>query len=262
MKRILASAAILALAAVALPLMASTPATAGGNSANAKTCQKNGWQSYVRADGTPFTSEQACTSYGAQGTTPKLPQTATFTSTAPSSVAVGADPYAVSATSTSGLPVAITLDATSTGCTLTGSSVTFPAVGTCVIDANQAGNTTYGAAAQVQQHTTISAAACTGTPTTRLTPTSGVKDDTTLMLDASGSSDPCGRPLVYFWTCGGTQSDACETFLVAAVNGSISTYGLPLGGFDEYTITVTACLQADTNNCGDAIERDYTGQAV
>ena len=41
----------------------------GGNSANAKLCQKGGWMNLVRADGTPFASETECVSYGASGGT-------------------------------------------------------------------------------------------------------------------------------------------------------------------------------------------------
>ena len=36
-------------------------------------------------------------------------------------------------------------------CSISGATVTFLAVGTCVVDANQAGNANYAAATQVQQ---------------------------------------------------------------------------------------------------------------
>jgi hypothetical protein len=36
-------------------------------------------------------------------------------------------------------------------CTVSGSTVSYAAAGSCVIDANQAGNATYAAAPQVQQ---------------------------------------------------------------------------------------------------------------
>jgi len=41
----------------------------GGNSANAKLCYKNGWQSLYTSTGAAFTSEEACVSYAAQGGT-------------------------------------------------------------------------------------------------------------------------------------------------------------------------------------------------
>ena len=45
----------------------------GGNSENAKLCQKGGWMNLVRADGTTFASETECVSYGASGGTPVPP---------------------------------------------------------------------------------------------------------------------------------------------------------------------------------------------
>ncbi len=38
-----------------------------GNAENAKTCQKNGWMDVFTRSGEPFSSNGACTSYGAQG---------------------------------------------------------------------------------------------------------------------------------------------------------------------------------------------------
>ena len=52
----------------------------------------------------------------------------------------------------SGNPVTFSIDASAKGsCSISGATVTFVAVGTCVIDANQAGNANYEAATQVQQ---------------------------------------------------------------------------------------------------------------
>jgi hypothetical protein len=45
----------------------SATALAGGNSANAKKCQKNGWQSLITSTGAAFTSEEQCVSYAAKG---------------------------------------------------------------------------------------------------------------------------------------------------------------------------------------------------
>jgi len=81
-------------------------------------------------------------------------QAITFTSTAPSGAIVGGASYTVMATGGgSGNPVIFTIDLSSTsGCVIAGAVVTFPApVGTCVIDANQVGNTGYSAGPQVQQ---------------------------------------------------------------------------------------------------------------
>ena len=93
-------------------------------------------------------------------------QTISFTSTNPTPVTVGGT-YTPTATATSGLPVTITIDSStlSSVCSISGSTVSFTGVGTCVIDANQAGNATYAAAPQVQQSVTVgqgSATACNG----------------------------------------------------------------------------------------------------
>ena len=50
---------------------------AGGNSANAKLCQKGGWTAMYRADGTTFANQGACVSYGTQGGRSGTPPPAT-----------------------------------------------------------------------------------------------------------------------------------------------------------------------------------------
>jgi RHS repeat-associated protein len=59
-------------------------------------------------------------------------------------------PLTLAATASSGLAVSFT-SATQTICTVSGTTATFIASGTCTIDANQAGNSTYAAAAMVAQ---------------------------------------------------------------------------------------------------------------
>ena len=121
-----------------------------------------------------FTASESSTSSGtptALATSPVVtvaatglePQAITFTSTNPSPVTLGAPTYTPTATASSGLPVTITLDSSSSGCTLSGGVVSFVAAGTCVIDANQAGNGTYAAAPQLQQSITINSGAQTMT---------------------------------------------------------------------------------------------------
>jgi len=57
--------------AVAVSVVGAGPAVAakGGNSANAKLCQKGGWQNLFQSDGSRFASEGDCMSYGAHGGT-------------------------------------------------------------------------------------------------------------------------------------------------------------------------------------------------
>ncbi len=81
-------------------------------------------------------------------------QTVAFTTTAPASPTVGTS-YAPAAIASSGLGAVISIDGSASGCALDGDLVTFTAPGTCVIDANQAGNNWNAPAAQVQQTVTV-----------------------------------------------------------------------------------------------------------
>lgn len=81
----------------------------------------------------------------------RLDQTVSFTSTPPSIPTAGGT-YTVSATASSGLPVTFSVPAVSASvCSISGSTVSFLAAGTCVIKADQAGNGTYAAAPTAQQ---------------------------------------------------------------------------------------------------------------
>lgn len=84
-------------------------------------------------------------------------QTIAFTST-PAGPYYSGGTYAVSATGgASGNPVTFSIDAASTpgACAVSGSTVTFTGPGTCIVDADQAGNASYSAAPQVQQTITV-----------------------------------------------------------------------------------------------------------
>jgi hypothetical protein len=92
----------------------------------------------------------------------KANQTVNFSSTAPVGAAVGAPQYTVTAQASSTLPVDLSIDASSsTICAIdasgSGSHVSFIGAGLCKINANQAGNGNYNAAAQAQQSFAIAA---------------------------------------------------------------------------------------------------------
>jgi alpha-tubulin suppressor-like RCC1 family protein len=70
---------------------------------------------------------------------------------------IGSAPFSVSATASSGLPVTFS-STTPAVCTVSGSTVTLVATGTCSIAANQFGDATYTAAPQVLQSFPVSAA--------------------------------------------------------------------------------------------------------
>lgn len=84
----------------------------------------------------------------------RLDQTVSFTSTAPSNATAGGASYSVAAAATSGLPVALSITTASQSiCSISGSTVSFLAAGSCVIAAVQAGNDSYYPASAQQEVT-------------------------------------------------------------------------------------------------------------
>jgi PKD repeat protein len=82
----------------------------------------------------------------------KKAQSIAFESSPPGSAVVGGPTYSVSANASSGLAVALTIDASSSSvCTMSGSVVHFVGSGTCTIDADQAGNAEWESAPRAQQ---------------------------------------------------------------------------------------------------------------
>ncbi len=118
-------------------------------------------------------------------------QSVAFTSSAPSPALVGGPTYTPSASATSGLAVTLTLDASSTGCALAGGAVTFTAIGTCVLDADQPGNSSYAPAAQVQQ--SISIVATQSIAFTSSAPSPAVPGGATYTPAANASLGATGR---------------------------------------------------------------------
>jgi hypothetical protein len=91
-------------------------------------------------------------------------QVINFTSTPPTVAAVGGPTYTVATTATSGLPVALTIDnATTSICSISEGVVSFTAVGSCVVDANQSGNADFAAAPIARQTVTVVPLAITTT---------------------------------------------------------------------------------------------------
>ncbi|MGA2970243.1 MAG: type II secretion system protein, partial [Acidimicrobiales bacterium] len=203
----------------------------------------------------------ATTNYADSGTTnftltiSKANQTINFTTTNPARDRVGGPSYTPSATSTSGLTVSITLDAGSTGCALNAGTVTFTGAGTCVIDANQAGNASYNMATQVQQtivvvnlgFASLVTAGATGTTVTTsnaysITPVSGSKIVIFISFTSgSATGNTCGTPTSTAFT-GATEIGTPYQF-----------YGVAGGPWDylcEYTAisngTKAAVTETDT----------------
>ena len=154
-------------------------------------------------------------------------QTITFTSTAPGAATVGGATYTAAATASSGLTVTFTSGST-TVCTsggTNGSVFTFVGNGTCIVDANQAGSTTFNAAPQVQQTfgvksnqtitftSTAPGAASVGgaTYTPAATATSGLAVTITVDGSSAGICSINGGGVVSFQAAGSCVLDANQT---------------------------------------------------
>ncbi len=165
-------------------------------------------------------------------------QTISFTSVAPTTATYGGT-YTVTATASSGLPVTLSVDSTSTTvCSLSGSTsgstVSFTGVGACAIDANQTGNADYTPAPQVQQSFSVGQAAQT-ISFTSVAPTTATYGGT-YTVTATASS---GLPV--------TLSVDSTSTTVCSLSGSTSGSTVSFTG-------VGACA-IDANQTGNA---DYT----
>ena len=165
----------------------------------------------------------ACTlteqTYVVQVPDPLLPQTITFTSNVPANATVGGT-YTVSATGgASGNPVTFSVSGGGKGkgtadCTISGATVTFTAVGTCVIDANQAGNSVYAPAPTAQQEVSVGAALLSQAITfTSIVPTGAVVGSAYTVSATGGAS---GNPVTF--TIDASSSSLCS------ISGTLVTF--------------------------------------
>ena len=137
-------------------------------------------------------------------TSAKLAQSITFTSLAPLGATVGGPAYEVAAEAGSGLPVSFSIDATSSSvCTISGSSVSFAAAGTCTIDAAQPGNGEYEPAPQAQQAFQVSK------KTQTITFTSSPPEPATVGGAPYSVSAEAGSGLAVSFSIDATSSSVC-----------------------------------------------------
>lgn len=126
-----------------------------------------------------------------------------FSAAAPTAPNAGSV-YVPTATTSSGLPATFSIDPASSkkACTLTGNTVAFKKAGTCIIDADQAGSSSYLPAPQVQQTMIVTTAtAATNTSLTLAYPTttygSEQADKVTVTTTAAGGGTmPKGKVTV------------------------------------------------------------------
>lgn len=128
-------------------------------------------------------------------TVTKLGQTITFA--APATATAGST-YTATGTASSGLAVIYSTASPGSVCTISGSTITFVGAGSCVVNADQAGNEVYSAAPQVQQTIVVSAAP----PPFSVSGASSVAPQNTTTI--SGKGTPGAHVIAYL--CTGTQT--------------------------------------------------------
>jgi len=223
--------------AVTIPLALNGSGTLTGGSA----ATSGGTASYTTLQVNTAGAPDTLTANLALNTTPSVTISATSTSftvgkatqtisfTQPTSpVTYGVSPITLSATATSGLTVTFSIDSSSTGTgTIGGNTLTVTGAGTLVIDANQAGNANYQAAAQVQGTIVVNPA----TPTISISnvPTSAVYGGSfTPTYSYSGNGSP-------------TESVASSTTSVCTVSGGVVHFV----GVGTCTLTASATATTD-----------------
>jgi hypothetical protein len=179
-------------------------------------------------------------------------QSVAFQSSAPLLNTVGGT-YTPVATASSGLPVTISVDATSSAvCAIASGVVTFSAPGSCVLNANQAGNGTFNAATQVQQSLTVGMASTTTTITTHTPNPSVVGTPIVVSVSvgvvAPGGGSPTGNVTVsdgssncFFslpaTSCNLTPSSTGSKTLTASYTGNANYIASSSGGVG-HTVTL------------------------
>ena len=161
--------------------------------------------------------------------------------TAPATGTVGGSATLTATGGASGNPVIFSVDPSSgVGvCTVSGtngSTVTYTAAGSCVIDANQAGNAGYAAAPQVTQTITVNQAPA-------------------FVLDSPPTAATTGQPYDYTFQASGTPaptyalaSGAPSWLSVNASTGEVT--GTPPSGTTSFSYAVTAANVAGTATAG------------
>jgi hypothetical protein len=147
------------------------------------------------------------------------------------------DTYVVHATATSGLSVDVTVDNSSSSiCSISGSNVTFLTSGSCVINANQLGDTNFTAAAQVQQTITVAKKAQASHLT--IPATTGNRQIGEVAFLVSGSADS-GLAVAYS-VGGSTTNNSCSvnssTGLVTILDVGVCYITVNQAGDDTWAV--------------------------
>jgi hypothetical protein len=167
-------------------------------------------------------------------------QTISFTSSSPPSPVVGATYLPAATGGGSGNPVTFSIDHSSASvCSISSGTVTFNAVGNCLIDADQAGNSSYAAATELTQ--TVAVAAIPQAITFTTTAPTGATVQGTYSLAATGGGS--GNPV---------------TFSIDSGSTSVCSYGAGVVTFTAAGTCIVDADQAGTAAYGAAVEVSQT----
>jgi hypothetical protein len=181
------------------------------------------------------------------------PQTITFTTNPPASAAynssfkVAASAYSGSPATANGNPVSFTA---SGSCSNSGATYTMTSgTGTCSVIANQAGNSTYAAAAQVTKTVTATLAAQTITFSTSAPTSAAYKTSFTVAASAYSGSPATANGNTVTFTSSGACSNSGATYTMTSSTGMCSVIANQAGNSDysaapKVTESVTATLAA------------------
>jgi outer membrane protein OmpA-like peptidoglycan-associated protein len=190
------------------------------------------------SDTATATSSDAAPATATDSGSIKANQTISYSSTQPSAATDGGATYTVADSSTSGLGVTTTVDATSSSvCSISGAVVSFIGVGTCTLDANQAGNGSYFAAALAQQIFTVGKIpqTITGFSTP---PSSATVGGTTYSVSATGGGS--GNAVTY--TIDASSSSVCtiSAGVVSFIGAGTCTIDANQAGNATYAVATQA----------------------
>jgi sugar lactone lactonase YvrE len=194
----------------------------------------------------------------------KAQQSITFTQPA-SPVTYGVSPITLSATSTSSLAVAFTIDAASTApATFSANILTIKGAGTLVIDANQAGNTNYAAAPQVQRTIVVNQALLTVTANS-LTRAYGAANPTLTVtysnfVNGEGPSVLTGSPLL---STTAVAASLPGQYPITVTQGTLSARNYAFKFVNgTLTVTTTGSVPKSSTTCNGAYNGTFKGSLV
>jgi hypothetical protein len=199
--------------------------------------------------GGPFTGVRAYSVAVAKGS-----QTISFASLP--GLALGSAAFAVNASASSGLPVAISSQTTGV-CTVASTTVTLIATGTCTVRASQIGDSNWNAATDVDLSFTVAAPTISLNPTTVPSGTVGLAYVAQSLTATGGAAPhtfnvtvgvlPAGLTLTGAGSLSGTPTAAGTfAFTVTATDSSSISVGGPFTGTRAYSIAVGKGLPVTT----------------